>query len=161
MQDYARMERLEALPNTEAEKPPPRSPGQVGGNTPDPASPPGPLAQMIYAVFALPALASREPPQVWRMTQAPLQGRRRRRLLAWVVVAGRVVGERRKAVVPTIVVVVVAVVAVVVVAVEALRELVGWPACWKREPPVSSSSSERTRPSLGQASFCSNLSCFH
>ena len=101
------------------------------------------------------------------MTQAPLQGRRQRRLLAWVVVAGRVVGERRNAVVLAVVVVVIAAVAVVVVvaavvvAVEALRELVGWPACWKREPPVSSSSSERTRPSPGQASFCSNLSCFH
>ena len=108
-----------ARPNAEEGKPPPRNPGQVGGNTPDLASRRRPPAWTTGAVFALPKLASWGPPQVWRTTQAPLLGRRWGRSLAWVVVAGRVVGEEREAVVAAIAIVVVA------AAVGAVVELVG------------------------------------
>ena len=88
-----------ARPNAEEGKPPPRNPGQVGGNTPDLVSRRRLSARTIGAVSALPELASWGPPQVRRMTRAPLLNGRRRQLLAWVAATERVVGEGREAIV--------------------------------------------------------------
>ena len=151
MQGYTQMAHPGARPNTEEGKPPPRSPGQVEDNTPDLASRRHLPAQTIVVVSALPELVRWGPPQVGRMTRAPLLNGRRRRLLAWVAAAERVVGEGREAVVTA------AVAAVVGAALGAMVELVGWLACWKNERRASFSSSEHARLSLGRQVFIAIL----
>ena len=131
------MVRAEAHLSVEAGKLPPGNPGQVRGSTYDLSFQPHPPAQIIGAASSLLALVSQESPQVWRMTQAPSQGGRRKRSHAWSTMAGQVIGERRKAaaaamaVVAAIAVVVTDiddVVAVVGVVEGALLERSGWSA---------------------------------
>ena len=71
--------------------------------------------------------------------------------------AGQAVGEKKKVVV-AVAVVVFAVVVVAAAVVEVQVGLVGWPACWKRGPRSSFSSSRLALPSPSRASSCSNPS---
>ena len=85
---YAQTVQLATHSSALVGKLPPRSPELVEDNTHDLAFQPRLSAQRIGVVSVLPALVNREPPQVWRMTQAPLQDEWQMWSLAWVVAAG-------------------------------------------------------------------------